>query len=194
MALELKYTVEENADRLGLTFREYTGAYSTANLGGYGAPNPTVASVIDATITITRRGSTSSYTFPITATSDDQIQTLIPATSFGYASGEKIEDGLYQVRYQVDYSTLGGATQTAFDSFYFAFLNKVKCCISSIDETLSVPDGHCECADEQINSVTSVAHLVTAICRQVACDKLDKAQETLEYVQRYCACHCTTCN
>lgn len=192
MALELKYSVGENQDRLGFTFMELTGLYSPANLGGYESPNPSVGDVTDARLEINLRGDTNIYVVPITATSDIEYETLVPATSFGFAAGEKITDGIYQIRYVVDYIAPGGALGTAFDTFHFAFVNGLQCCITSIRANLTPPKQGCDCADDQ--GVSAADQLLIALCKQVTCDKLDRAQENIDYLKRYCACHCTTCN
>ncbi len=203
MALELKYSVEENEDRFGITFSEKTGLYSsTANIGGWAATsslagNPVVLDAIDAVVTITKRGDGVSYpvnVYPTFPTSSREVDYLISSTSFGVASGTKIPDGIYKVTYSVDYLVASGAQASAFDSFYFAFTGALKCCISNIRAGLSVPSGDCECQDEAITDLSNAETLLNSICDLVQCDKLDKAQEVIEYLQRYCECNCSTCN
>lgn len=197
MALELKYTVTENPDRLGINISEQTGSYSSGNLGGYGSPNPALGDVVSAVFTIQKRGDTAIYSIdpsPELPTSDSTIQLLVPATSFGYAANEKIEDGIYKVTYTVNYVDSLGNQASDFDSFYFAFTEKLKCCIRNIRSATPVPTDGCNCSEEKINALASADQLLTSICELVKCDKLDRAQAVIDYLKRYCECNCTECD
>ncbi len=197
MATELKFQANQNQDRLGFNFIEETGVYSPGNLGGWGAPNPIVGDAVDSRIVITKRGETTSYPvnpFSLLPTSDTEYQYLILGTSFGFAANEKITDGLYKIEYTVDYVDSLGFQQTLYDSFYFAFTKGLECCISNIRESLSVPSGACECDDAAITALSNAETLLNSVCKLVECDKLDKAQEVIDFLQRYCDCNCTTCS
>jgi len=52
MSLQISFTINNSCDCTTLTFTEKTGVYSTANIGGYGAPNPVVGDVDTALLTI----------------------------------------------------------------------------------------------------------------------------------------------
>ncbi len=162
MAIELKYKVTVNEDRLGIDFVDETGAYSSGNIGGWGAPNAAIASVTGVFISITKRGGTT-YNIdpsPSLPTVDTAYEYAIAATEFGFAAGVKITDGLYQVAYTVEYVDSLGNSQTAYDSFYFSFTKGLECCISNIREALEVPSGACECDDEAITSLSNAETLL----------------------------------
>jgi len=197
MAIELKYSIEENPDRLGINFTEKTGAYSSGNLGGWGAPNEVIADATDAIVSINARGSSDIYSislFPTLPTSSKEIENLIPATSFGFASGEKITDGIYQIAYTVNYVDNNGNEASSTDSFYFAFVEGIRCCIANIRSRFHPPEGECNCTGEDKSKFYAAEALYNSICGAVSCDKLDKTQEIIDYLQRYCECNCTTCN
>lgn len=196
MPLELKYDIETPGNRLSINFIEKTGSYSTGNLGGYGAPNPYLSDIISAQISITKRGGTTYNinVYPTLPTNDPTLKYLIPATSFGFASGEKITDGLYQVAYQVQYLDSGNNVITSSDSFYFPFIEGLKCCVSKMRSKISVSSSPCVgCEDKQRDEINQMSALVEGICDLVECDKLNKAQEVIDYVQKYCNCNCADC-
>jgi hypothetical protein len=197
MPLELKYNVEEPQSRTSINFIETTGSYSTGNLGGYGTPNPFVGDAISSSISITKRGSSTTYTInPYSAlpTLDSAAKYAISATQFGFSSGEKITDGLYQVSYSVTYLDTGNNAATATDSFYSAFIGGIECCIRKQREKIPVPDPSCMgCQSEQITKLAHLDQLFQSVCELVECDNLDKAEEVIAYLQHYCDCNCADC-
>lgn len=197
MPLQIQYNIETIPDRLSINFIDTTGSYSSGNLGGYGTPNPFVGDIVSSQITITKRNGTtySINPFPSLPTTDSSLKYSIPATLFGYTSGQKIEDGLYEVGYSVSYLDSGSNLVTATDSFYFAFIEGLKCCVTKLREKIEVPSSPCvECKSQKSATVSALDQLLKSICESTTCDKLDRAQEMIDYVQTYCNCNCTDCN
>lgn len=197
MPLEVKYDIETPPSRLSINFIDNTGSYSTGNQGGYGTPNPFIADVISSQIAITKRGDTTTYyvdPYPALPTTDSSMKYAIPATSFGFTSGQKITDGLYKVEYSVTYLDTGNNAATANDSFYFPFIEGLKCCIRKQREKISVPDPTCNgCQDKEVDKLARLDQLLKSICELTECDNLDRAEEVIAYLQNYCDCNCTDC-
>lgn len=197
MPLELKYSIETSPTRLSINFIENTGSYSTGNQGGYGSPNPFVGDIISSTVSITKKNDTVTYyinPYPALPTIDSSLKYAIPATDFGYASGVKIQDGLYRVDYSVTYLDTGNNAVTANDSFYFAFIEGIKCCIRKQREKIPVPDPTCNgCQNEDIDKIARLDQLLKSVCELTECDNLEKAEKVIEYLQNYCDCNCADC-
>lgn len=197
--LVLSDDIKENASRTYIEFIETTGVYGAGNTGGYNAPNPTAVSQTYTRIGIQRRGETTVYyiTPNIGLPSDvDTFKYRIDASQFGFGVGEKYEDDLYHIFYEVGVLGAFGAmpTITATQDSWVILKGSIKCCLTKTRLNLSVPapDG-CHCEDEAITTNTDMMNLMNGLCDLVKCDKLDKAKENLEFIQRYCECNCSDC-
>jgi len=195
MALFLKFKVKESADRLSVIFSEFTGEFSSANLGGWGSPNPAVGDAVTATVIFTRRGETTNYSFVIPAgfpNIDPAFTGSIPYTEFGGAAGEKIPNDIWHIQYVVAF-----ASSSAQNDFYFSLVGGLKCCISQVRQTVPIPRtvscqcrGMCICEWKEIKCITALGALYDSICPLVAFDKLNRTAEVISYLQRYCDSNC----
>ena len=108
MALELDISFCQSDGCKTLTITDTAGEYSVDNLTGWGGPNTEIADVSSATIVITDP-SDEEHTVDLvndlgidylTATWDT-LEYDIASTYLGKASDEKIDDGIYNIVYEV---------------------------------------------------------------------------------------------
>lgn len=107
MALQLNASVKEYSNQEWLTFKELTGLYSLAQLGGWGTPNPAIGSATTATLEMQDVNGTSLGTvdlFTYFPTSSTTFELNVLATDFG-AALTKFVDGVYQFIYRVETAT-----------------------------------------------------------------------------------------
>lgn len=205
MPLINKFSVTQPQDRLSINVNDKTGAITAQNLGGYGAPNPTVGSITSAKFLINKRlpdGETPViYTItPVTPlpTTDNTLVKNILGTSFGFTG--KIADGIYYGQYQLFQSSGGGPpTMVAHDAHYFALTGGIKCCLKQIRKGVAVPTTMCSCSNDscstcQVRLLNNAVALEKSICELVECDLLNKAQEVIDFLKLYCQNNCTTCD
>lgn len=197
MALEEKFQLQENGDRLSASFSEQTGTYNAlTNLGGWGVPNPVLGDAVITNILIQRRDDTTEtvYTYNPTnfPTNNPLVTEDIPYTSFGGTSStDKIIDGLYHVTYQnID----SGGVTIGENDFYFPLVGGLQCCLTRLRRKLPLPTNGCKCSHKLLDEVANAQLLLDSICDQVRCDDLDGAQRTIDYLKKFCSCHCTDCN
>lgn len=199
MSLQVNFKTEENSQRLFYDFIELTGIYGAGNPGGYNSPNPTAVSQNFTRIKMQKRGDATVYDITPNAGLPSDVDTFklkVYATSFGFAAGVKYDDTIYHIWYEVGTQVLpADPVITSTEDFYVIFTAGIRCCLTNIRKNLQVPSsGACHCEDAAITENTDMMNLMNGLCELVKCDKLDKAQENLEFIQRYCACHCSDCN
>jgi hypothetical protein len=103
MALKLKFTICENNCKY-LTLTDETGIYNgTTNTGGFGTPNVDIGDATSATITITDPDETETIIdlFALSFPSDSDNSTYIVNTQLGFASTDKLTDGIWTFLYTV---------------------------------------------------------------------------------------------
>ncbi len=103
MALQLNASVKEYSNQEWLTFKELTGLYSLAQLGGWGTPNPATGSATTATLEMQDINGNSIGTvdlFTYFPTSSTTFELNVLATDFSNTLS-KFVDGVYQFIYSV---------------------------------------------------------------------------------------------
>lgn len=193
MALSLKFCVTENSDCSTISVRETTGAYSAGNTGGWGAPNPTIASATSATIVISKRNTDGTY-----ATAYDTINAYstlpnitnvefdITAEDVGLGEDSVFSDGIYKIVYTV--SGNSGGAYTATKTFYKVIKCTAKCCYQELADQVSTCSCGCDDLEAKFNTVSTYYRLLQgAEC----CANLDAIQTYLTKIQNLCGeCGC----
>jgi hypothetical protein len=156
MSLTLKFCIAQSDDCKSFRFVSKTGVYSATipNLGGYGAPNPTVASALTATVLIEKRNSDGTYTALNAGVAIDVYPTL-PSSADGYfeitaeAAGNGVDssftDGVYRLTYTVTGDDGGAYTATT------AELVPLVCSIMCCWKKLALKTAQCTCSCETLD-------------------------------------------
>lgn len=199
MALQVDFKVETNTTRLYFDFYETTGEYSfPSNPGGYGSPNPDNLSIDYAKLTITKNGSTTSYTVYLTTPPSTTGSYAIPVynTSMGLAASEKIPDGVYLIKYEVGTTDpLGNETPLSTNDHIVGFTEGLQCCLSKLRKNVTVPTGSgCGCDDKLLEKIANAQALLDSICYLVGCDQTDRAEAVIAYLANFCTCNCSECD
>ena len=166
-----------------------TGVYSGTNLGGFGAPNPTVAEVDTATLLITFPDNSqltldlldlSSGAFP--NTSDTPF--TITAAMLGVT---KIEDGAYTflLTYtgtQIDGAVIDWSSSTTLYQFFGC---QTQCCIDKLQG--SIKSDECNgCNDAILKRVVEATAYLNAAHKATCCGIRGKAAKLLANAKFIC--------
>lgn len=150
MALKIKISAVEVNDALSFVLSDNTGVYNAVtNTGGYNAPNPTVAQILTATLSITPPD----YTTPIVLTlvqfplasyvlmANGTTPFTVTAAMLGLTT---LPDGIYNISLTVTYAA---APTTSTGQTTAGFVAVIFCCVSK--KLAAVPlDDNCSCCDD----------------------------------------------
>jgi hypothetical protein len=185
MALLPKYTITQSTDCSYIYYIDSTGSYSELNPEGYGAPNPTAASVITYVLEILQPEATIPFTFTFTIVNlvitactqtdpdgtvtniyADLLSTVFPFTSTypfkitgEMLTGEEdslLDDGVYNA--DISLTSTGPATVTN-DQDFLLQCQVCKCKDQKFAE-LSPADCNCECG--KIEKLMSIDAFIQA--------------------------------
>lgn len=193
MPLEIDFNICQNSSCDELTFTETTGAYNaTTNPGGWGAPNPTLASVTTpVTLTVTFPNE-SVYTLDVATlnpsfpTDDTTLEWVLDMSSFGGDTGDSFEDGVYTFTYLV---TADGSTYT--QTHYVALYCQVKCCVFSMFKDLEV---NCDCCEDDKKTAIDAFLLYKGLVYEAGCGNITAFNSALTELQKVCSnSNCKNC-
>ena len=195
MGLTLNIDVVENQYADEAVFTETTGAYNlSANSGGWGVPNATLASVSSAVLTIkdlddTTLGTIDFSPFTDFPTDDETIEYTIVPTDMGMT--DKFTSGIYIFSYDVT-ATQGGIEQDFNKTCYVMFTNKLRCCI---DQMYAAIDAFCtSCNKTKLYKAVEADFYLEAARDALGCGKVNMAQEFLDKVEFMCNQEDCNCN
>lgn len=181
-----------------LIVSETTGAYNAiSNLGGYGAPNPTTASVTTYTLVITDPDDIT-YTINLLSTTyfpttDNTIEYSIPLTSLGNRT--VIEDGYWQFAWTVS-SNVSLQEFTAIGNSANYFTCNSECCVSALLANIDLNDDCC-CSDtsSEVTDYLKAKVLLAGLKNAAFCGNLTLFDNIKTTLDRICAkTACRTCN
>lgn len=185
--LKVNFTIEESADRKSLFITDTTGIYhGTLNPGGYGAPNPTVAMVLTATLGIViPQGSNpivvnifEATVFPNTG----NVTKEVLASDFGLL---EFPDGIYQMTYSVTGDDAMSVAFVSTKTITKGFLGAVQCCVDKLGAKAAQTE-ECSCCDEKtlsakflaaytmLRSALKAEHLGNIACFEKLLERLEK--------------------
>ena len=201
MALKLNFSCNSTLNGKVLAFRETTGVYNAlTNVGGYGAPNPEVAPVNDAYITIQPLSGTDVYTIPFpdldTYLPDDTKlkQIHITMENLGGTNLIPFPDGTYLIKYFVTISEIEYVTSR----YVYSYTN-VRSCVSRMFAKIKVSKNCIGCTEEELEyskkALEAYTYYKALLCAALT-GQLDKADILLAYVNEICSTNsdCPTCN
>jgi len=190
MALQLNFNTCVINGCTQIRFSETTGLYSTANPGGWGAPNIDVSDAVTATLAITPYGSTTTYTIDLLDTGlfpthETSFEYDLPLSEIG--SPTSIVDGQWLFVY-----TVTDATDTYTKTIYKYFYCNSECCVTSM-----LPDiDTCDCCKETSdykNYILAWTHL-QSLKKAAACGDSANFAAIKKIVDKLCLnSGCKTC-
>lgn len=199
MAITLKYCITESDDAKSFGFIEKTGIYDNPlNLGGWdasGINNPSIASALTATITLSQLTdpSTNTYTSPVTVsvypTLPNVTETAVDltATQFGYGTDAQFPDAVYQISYAVT-SSLGVInTVTQYRGFYA----QLDCCIKKLADKVAICTCNCDGLNEKLREIYLYRRLLSAAS---CCGNISQIFKYIEKITKMCSTLDCGCN
>lgn len=185
MALQVDFTVENGSNCKSIIFTETTGAYSNPETG-YGSPNPTLATVTSAILSIVNLTTITTYDDIEITASESNEQTIINTSDLeiaGVSIGDvTLPDGLYEFTYTVTVSDEVDYTQVVKSLFLCESCCKIKKLAANVD----VDCGCCndDCADDMWKFLE--AHtLYKALTWSGACGSESEISENIENLQEF---------
>ena len=179
-----------------LIVSETTGAYNaTTNVGGYGSPNPTTASVSSYSLVITSPDNTD-YTINLFTngfpTTDSTIQYSIPLASLGNRS--VIEDGYWQFAWTV-VGNDGEAYTVENNSAYYFTCNSA-CCVKALRAKIDLNDDCCcSTSNSEVEDYLKAKVLLDGLKDAAFCGKLTLFNNIKANLTKLCnKTDCKTCN
>ena len=167
MAIALTYCITESDDATAFTVEETTGVYNAStNTGGWGAPNPTIASATAATITLSQLtdAATNTYTDAVTVsvypTLPNTTETLkeLTAEDFDYGTDSTFPDAVYKIIYAVTSSSAAITSVTQYKGFYA----NLDCSIKQLSDRFSVCTCNCTGLNEQLREIMFYRRLLSS--------------------------------
>lgn len=194
MALDLKpLDVTANQNRT-FTVLDVTLAYSPTNLGGWGAPNPTIAEISSASLVVTLPDPTTKLPDPTNFVTFDAVSTpaffdTFPNTTFlpftftnedlGGEADTNIPDGIYQFDYSVT-----DATDTYTSSVYAVMDWAARCCLANLANGVNWKK--CGCGSTDKNNFTKGWAYLWGVEANMVCPNITNAAAALVKAQEVC--------
>lgn len=197
MALTLKDSICWGANGKYFYIYDTTGTYSALNLGGYGSPNPAIANVATATLSIWNPSTTTnlpdttgtvSSAINLYPTLPNIVETPFTVTNAlaGFGTGT-FDDGIYYMTYTVT-GTLSAVDFTYSVSCYQLNYHNIRCCLDQWNARVLA----CGCdKNSQDYQRYMLAELkFQAMLNEECCTHINKAAEFLTQLQKMCPRDC----
>ena len=188
--LVLDFNIVTDKSCAEFVFSEKTGSYSSISKpGGWGSPNPTIASASLPTLSVTFPGATAPVDYVLSTdypTTDPSIEQIVTNVNLGLGATVKFTDGKYEFTYSV---TVGAIAYTKTYSV-FVYCN-VSCCINKMVAKIS--DASCKCDDDFIDKSLLATSLLHGLEYAAVCQQEDKFANILELLEDLCddvPCEC----
>lgn len=172
-------------------FSEKTGSYSsTAMPGGWGTPNPTIASASLPKLLVTFPGTTTPVSYALSSsfpTTDPSVEQIVTNVNLGLGATVSFTDGKHTFTYSV---TVGSVEYTrSYDIYVYC---NVSCCINKMVAKIS--DATCKCDAEFIDKALLAMSLLHGLEYAAICQQADKFANILEILEALCDdSPCTEC-
>tara|TARA_R110002020_G_scaffold235_9_gene1303 strand:+ start:1495 stop:2091 length:597 start_codon:yes stop_codon:yes gene_type:complete len=188
MAIKVNFKIAEACDNKSIIFTDITGAYSSANLTGWGAPNPLISTVIDVEIIVLAPdGNTYVISMADIAgdlPSDSNGIFHIHMGYLGGAAGTTIQQGVYNIEYRVIYNDGTSTGQLVSKRKYTLAASVIKCCVHKMLANLDMCDD-CPCGEDKSNALEAYT-LYKAMLYAYTCGSTVKAGKMATQVEKLC--------
>ena len=185
---KVKFKVHEACDNKSIVFTETTGAYSSFNSGGWGAPNYQLVDVLDVEILVTIPNGTT-YVLSMSDLTPALPNDLngsfnIHMGFFGGTQGDVMTQGVYQFEYRVlvNDGTTGGFLISV--RHYGLASSVIKCCVHKMLANLDMCDD-CPCGEDKSNALEAYT-LYKAMLYAYSCGSVTKANKMAAQVNKLC--------
>jgi hypothetical protein len=190
MALELNIQICTSGCSSFL-FSELTGAYSTVNTTGWGAPNPEIVDAVSATLEITTP-SEITYTFDLYddfPTTDSTQSYEVTGSVLGMS--DSLTDGKYTFVYTV-VTEDDESVQTTYSITKQLFtICSVECCVNRM--LLDIEDLNCDCNKVAKDKYLEAYTLLLALKHASTCGNEDTVNDLLTTINKLCTSNCKNC-
>lgn len=198
-----------------LDLNDATGQQTVLQTTGYGDgvvvdPNITTTEITKMVLEIIPPGSTVTYTFDTTGVSaqDGAFAAAFPlvagdvtfrtgAEDFGGATGDKLTDGIWELRLTADvvYNTGGGPVDVQEIAYQRVFLTcNAHCCVDQLYSLAAQETSCSSCKKEKYATADEANSYLQAAEFAAACGKYNLALELLQKVQWICSSkNCRNC-
>ena len=198
MSFTLKFSPDLSVNT-AIPVIDSSGIYSATpplNLTGYGAPNPAIADVVTATLTITTKDTAIPYVidvFPTLPNTSDAPFTITPAM-IGYTTS--IPTQILKIKYTITGILPSGNPFTYSAWQLVGILSEIQCCVNELN-ALAVTALQCDCNDacsckckcpDEVTTFMKGYTLLYGIRQQISNKQLNKANATLALLQNLCSC------
>ncbi len=186
--LILKGNTFLSTDCLSFNWGDTTGLYSAANPGGFNSPNPTIAQVTGATLTLVNPSGESvifgdgENFYPLMPNTNGTLYN-IPNTAWGLDSTTAISDMITYATYVVSV----GATDYTYAG-YVAILCQAECCVKNLLASVNW-SLKCEpCDNQNLQAWIKASGMLKSIYADLACVPAlpNKAAATLTILTQFC--------
>lgn len=192
MALSIDFCVEQQPACKYLTFKDETGVYDAVyNPGGYGSPNPTLASAEAATLVVTLPDGTVVPTinlFPLNMPDTSGIEIFITNAMLGLGTAS-LPNGIYTWTYTVSRTTATAFTATKTIKTFVDC--QAQCCVDKMFCQVELSTCDC-CQNDKLDNALKAQGWLDSANHAFNCAKPNLAKQLLSKVEQLCTL--TKCN
>jgi len=182
------FKTHEACDNKSIVFTDTTGAYSTFNMHGWGAPNYDLSDVLDVEILVkTPDGTTYSLSMADLSPSlpNDSDGTFHIHMGFlGGTQGDPMVQGVYEFEYRILVND-GSAGGFLISVRHYGLVSSIiKCCVHKMLANLDICDD-CPCGEDKSNALEAYT-LYKAMLYAYSCGSVTKANKMAAQVHKLC--------
>ena len=193
MALVPKLSFCSSNDCLRIQVTDQTGAYSTSNLGGWGAPNDALGTVVSAIIKVLLPGDSVGDEIVIDLGSeipnDDYQYKTLKSQNFGLGTDVVLPDGIYPITYEL---VTSGGTYV----FETEFLMTCSKCICVNDMFAKIASTGCDCDENFVTEATHAFVVLQMIEYAALCQRSSDVAKLETLLNKICKAkdNCFSCD
>ncbi len=182
--MQLDFSLCQKSDCTSFDITDTTGVYSSGNSGGYGNPNFAISDAIDSRLYITDPQGVQTIINTYPTLPDSTGTAVFTVTSSDLGGSGNLEDGIYVIKYQVDFNNSSSQT-VQYDVVKTILLScTIKCCIDKM--IASIPDSDCSCDDKKIKNALLAFALYQGLIDAGKCGNETKATNILSSLNKLC--------
>lgn len=182
--MELDFDLCQRSDCTSFDIKDTTGVYSSGNSGGYGNPNFDISDAIDARIYVTTPAGVQTIIDCFPTLPDSTGASTFTITSSNLGSSGSLVDGIYVVKYQVDFTNASAQT-VQYDVVKTLLLScTIKCCIDKLIAKIATLG--CGCDDTQLKNALLAYGLYQSLLYNGKCGNTPAVTNLLSQLNKLC--------